>query len=39
MKIALKEIQNIKDKRWIIYTDSQSSVQSIKHNKDIKSDI
>ena len=31
IKIALIEIQ----KRWVIYTDSQSSIQSIKYKKQI----
>ena len=34
IKIALKEIKKRGDKRFVIYTDFQSSVQSIEYNKD-----
>ena len=34
VKIALKEIHKREDKRLVIYTDSQSSMQSIKYNKE-----
>ena len=34
IKVALKEIHKKEDKRWIIYTDTQSSMQSIKYNKE-----
>ena len=43
IKLALKEIPKREDKRWVIYTLSHSSMQSIKCNKEkklnIKSDI
>ena len=31
IKVALKEIHEKEDKRWIIYTDSQSSMQSMEY--------
>ena len=33
-KVALMEIHKREDKRWVIYTESQSSMQSIKYNKE-----
>ena len=33
IKVTLKDIHKREDKRWVIYTDSQSSMQSIEHNK------
>ena len=33
VKIALKEIHKREDKIWIIYTDTQSPMQSIEYNK------
>ena len=33
IKIALKEIYKRKDKKLVIYTDSQRSMKSIKYNK------
>ena len=34
IKIVLKEIYKREDKRWVLYTDFQSSMQSIKYNKE-----
>ena len=34
IKVAFKEIQKRKDKRWVIYTDSQSSMQAMETNKE-----
>ena len=34
IKVALKEIDKRKNKRWVIYTDSQNSTQSIENNKE-----
>ena len=34
IKIALKETQKGEVKRWVIYTDFQSSIQSIQYNKE-----
>ena len=35
IKIVLKEIKKKReDKRWVLYTDFQSSVQSIEYNKE-----
>ena len=34
IKVTLKEKHKRENKRWAIYTDSQSSMQSIKYNKD-----
>ena len=31
IKVVLKEIHKREEKRWVIYTDSQSSMQSIKY--------
>ena len=33
IKVALKEIHKREDKRWVIYRNSQSSMQSIEFNK------
>ena len=35
IKVALKEIHKINDKRWVIYTYFQSSMQPIEYNKKI----
>ena len=34
IKIALKEIHKREEKRWVIYKDSQNSMQSIEYNKE-----
>ena len=34
INVALKEIHKIEDKIWVIYTDSQNSMQSIEYNKE-----
>ena len=34
MKVALKEVHKREDKRLVIYRNFQSSLQSIKHNKE-----
>ena len=34
IKIVLKEIYKREDKRWVLYTDFQSSMQSIKYNEE-----
>ena len=35
IKVSLKEIHKRKDKRWVIYIDSQSFMQSIENIKKI----
>ena len=32
IKLALKEIHKREDKKWVIYTDSHGSMQSIEYN-------
>ena len=42
LKIVMREIQKREDMKWIIYTDSLSSMMAIKNNRklyNIKSDI
>ena len=34
IKVALKEIHKRENKRWVIYTDSQSYMQSIEYNRE-----
>ena len=34
IKVALREIHKRENKRWILYTDCQSSMQSIEYNKE-----
>ena len=35
VKIALKEINKREDKKWVLYTYFQTSIQFVEYNKDI----